>query len=304
MREIVLAPRLPRRQLPLDRAARAGDAAADQRLQPAGDQRDRAATSGTTSRRSRTRTCRRSARSRCTTRSPASRRPTTMPAGGRGYTRPPSLISLWSTAPFLLNNSVGAVRRRARRSTRACASFDDSIEQMLWPEKRERDSVLGAKVPGTIDRTTERSHVTDPERLRPGSAAAAAGHAASLAARGSSATATTSSLGPIPQGMPVEPAVQPGAARRERRPRRQGCSTSQDRRRSWSSSSSTLASAPAGASDEELRAALRQPGRADAGAEQVPRLRRQPRPLLRHRRVQPAGRPQRRREGVRHASPS
>ena len=30
-----------------------------------------------------------------------------MPAGGRGYTRPASLISLWSTAPFLLNNSVG-----------------------------------------------------------------------------------------------------------------------------------------------------------------------------------------------------
>src|SRR2546421_8809043 len=29
-----------------------------------------------------------------------------MPAGGRGYTRPASLISLWSTAPFLLNNSV------------------------------------------------------------------------------------------------------------------------------------------------------------------------------------------------------
>ena len=30
-----------------------------------------------------------------------------MPAGGRGYTRVPSLVSLWSTAPFLLNNSVG-----------------------------------------------------------------------------------------------------------------------------------------------------------------------------------------------------
>ena len=30
-----------------------------------------------------------------------------MPAGGRGYTRVPTLISLWSTAPFLLNNSVG-----------------------------------------------------------------------------------------------------------------------------------------------------------------------------------------------------
>ncbi len=25
-----------------------------------------------------------------------------MPAGGRGYTRPPSLISLWSIAPFLI----------------------------------------------------------------------------------------------------------------------------------------------------------------------------------------------------------
>src|SRR6476646_7351561 len=29
-----------------------------------------------------------------------------LPAGGRGYTRVPSLTSLWSTAPFLLNNSV------------------------------------------------------------------------------------------------------------------------------------------------------------------------------------------------------
>ena len=33
--------------------------------------------------------------------------PYQMPAGGRGYTRVPSLISLWSTAPFLLNNTVG-----------------------------------------------------------------------------------------------------------------------------------------------------------------------------------------------------
>ena len=33
--------------------------------------------------------------------------PYQMPAGGRGYTRPPSLVSVWSTAPFLLNNSVG-----------------------------------------------------------------------------------------------------------------------------------------------------------------------------------------------------
>src|SRR5260370_34301883 len=30
-----------------------------------------------------------------------------LPAGGRWYTRPPSLISLWSTAPFILKHSVG-----------------------------------------------------------------------------------------------------------------------------------------------------------------------------------------------------
>lgn len=34
-------------------------------------------------------------------------RPLIPPGGGRGYTRPASLASLWSTAPFLQNNSVG-----------------------------------------------------------------------------------------------------------------------------------------------------------------------------------------------------
>jgi hypothetical protein len=82
----------------------------------------------------------------------------TMPAGGRGYTRPPSLVSLWSTAPFLLNNSVGpfevdpSVEGRMR-------SFQASIAQMLWPEQREKDSKLGAKIPGVIDRTTTASFI-------------------------------------------------------------------------------------------------------------------------------------------------
>jgi hypothetical protein len=94
-----------------------------------------------------------------------------MPAGGRGYTRPPSLVSLWSTAPFLLNNTVGpfvvdpSVEGRMR-------SFNMSIEQMLWPEKRAVDSELGNKVPGVIDRTTTRSYVRIsrgylPELLQP-----------------------------------------------------------------------------------------------------------------------------------------
>jgi hypothetical protein len=38
-------------------------------------------------------------------------------------------------------------------------SFEESIEQLLWPERRERDSVLGDRIPGTIDRTTTRSYV-------------------------------------------------------------------------------------------------------------------------------------------------
>jgi hypothetical protein len=84
-----------------------------------------------------------------------------MPAGGRGYTRPASLISVWSTAPFLQNNSVGNFNPSPSVSARM-QSFQDSIEKMLWPEKREKDSVLGDKVPGVIDRTTTRSYLSIP----------------------------------------------------------------------------------------------------------------------------------------------
>ena len=87
----------------------------------------------------------------------------TMPAGGRGYTRPPSLISLWSTAPFLLNNSVGEFQASPSVEARM-KSFQSSIEQMLWPEKRDKDTVLGDKIPGRIDRTTQQSYL----RVAPG----------------------------------------------------------------------------------------------------------------------------------------
>jgi hypothetical protein len=81
-----------------------------------------------------------------------------MPAGGRGYTRPPSLVSLWSTAPFLLNNSVGEFNTDPSVQGRL-TSFQSSIEQLLWPEKREKDELLGDKIPGKIDRTTEPSYL-------------------------------------------------------------------------------------------------------------------------------------------------
>lgn len=58
-----------------------------------------------------------------------------MPAGGRGYTRPASLISLWSSAPFLLNNALGPFHYEGTVEARM-ASFDESIERLLWPEKR------------------------------------------------------------------------------------------------------------------------------------------------------------------------
>ena len=80
--------------------------------------------------------------------------------------------------------------------------FDASIEQMLWPEKRERDSVLGDKVPGTIDRTTERSDVTVPTGYVPEALQPLQGTLHRwlpwLVGGGGDIV-----LGPIPKGMPV-----------------------------------------------------------------------------------------------------
>jgi hypothetical protein len=90
----------------------------------------------------------------------------TLPAGGRGYTRPPSLISVWSTAPFLLNNSVGTFDPSPSVQARMRV-FQDSIEKMLWPEKRDRDTLIPDKVPGVIDRTTETSYITIPAGFLP-----------------------------------------------------------------------------------------------------------------------------------------
>jgi hypothetical protein len=89
-----------------------------------------------------------------------------MPGGGRGFTRPPSLISVWSTAPFLLNNSVGKFNSSPSVAARM-DSFQDSIGKMLWPERRDEDSVLGEKVPGKMDRTTVKSYLRVPAGYLP-----------------------------------------------------------------------------------------------------------------------------------------
>ena len=89
-----------------------------------------------------------------------------MPAGGRGYTRVPSLISLWSTAPYLLNNTVGTYEQDPSVEARM-RTFDDGIRKMLWPDTRVRDSELGDKVPGLIDRTTAQSYLMIPRGFQP-----------------------------------------------------------------------------------------------------------------------------------------
>jgi hypothetical protein len=93
-------------------------------------------------------------------------RPYEMPAGGRGYTRPASLVSVWSTAPFLLNNSLGKFEASPSVEARM-RSFRDSVEKLLWPEKRDRDAVLGDKVPGVIDRTDALSFIRVPAGYLP-----------------------------------------------------------------------------------------------------------------------------------------
>jgi hypothetical protein len=107
---------------------------------------------------------------------------------GRGYLRPPSLISLWSTAPFLSNNSVGheedasysssyrapapqGVGNNDYSGAERCPAandddsylpcvanrmkvFDRSIRQMLNPSTRRMDKHTQIPVPGYIYRTT------------------------------------------------------------------------------------------------------------------------------------------------------
>jgi hypothetical protein len=125
-----------------------------------------------------------------------------MPAGGRGYTRPPSLISLWSTAPYLLNNTVGkfdpspSVEARMR-------SFQIGIEQMLWPEKRDKDAVFHDKIPGSIDRTTATSWLSVPVGYLP-EAFATFRTPLSRLLPGIFTSEGSVKIGPIPKDTPVD----------------------------------------------------------------------------------------------------
>jgi hypothetical protein len=128
-----------------------------------------------------------------------------LPGGGRGFTRPASLVSLWSTAPFLQNNSVGPFDESPSVEARMRV-FQASIEQMLWPERREKDKLFrdlgieGAGV-GIIQRTQEDSHIRVPRGYIP------AGLRPLLAITRGLAPALFRDgevfIGPIPKGTPV-----------------------------------------------------------------------------------------------------
>jgi hypothetical protein len=58
-----------------------------------------------------------------------------------GYYRTPSLVSLWSSAPFFHNNMLGKFTGNPSVAGRMDA-FNDAVEKLLWPEKRlGKDSI-------------------------------------------------------------------------------------------------------------------------------------------------------------------
>jgi hypothetical protein len=125
-------------------------------------------------------------------------------AGGRGYIRPASLVSLWSTAPFLQNNTVGPFEWNPSVETRM-RSFQQSIEQMLWPERRPKDPMFANQTGpgvGVIDRITENSYLEIPEPYISPPIRPLIGFARRffpfIGGEGGSVR-----LGPFPKGMPI-----------------------------------------------------------------------------------------------------
>jgi len=63
----------------------------------------------------------------------------TAPAGGRGYYRPPSLVGLWATAPYLHNNSVGLFNNDPSVRGRMEA-FADGIRRLLVAGRTDEEA--------------------------------------------------------------------------------------------------------------------------------------------------------------------
>ena len=91
--------------------------------------------------------------------------------GGPGFYRPASLVSIWSTAPYLHNNSLGLFNNDPSLKGRLEA-FDDAIHKLLDPERRLQSSSFApagqlARDGGLVWRTTEDSWLELPGRSVP-----------------------------------------------------------------------------------------------------------------------------------------
>ncbi|HEY6140884.1 MAG TPA: hypothetical protein VI670_24275 [Thermoanaerobaculia bacterium] len=108
--------------------------------------------------------------------------PWTVPSGGRGYYRPPSLVSVWCCAPLLHNNALGKHVHAVDVDSRMEA-FNDAIETMMWPEKRDGEA--------SIWRTTAESWITVPGSYVP-----------SILSKNKDENGNIR-IGPIPKGTPI-----------------------------------------------------------------------------------------------------
>lgn len=101
------------------------------------------------------------------------------PSGGPGYYRPASLISVWATAPYLHNNTLGLYNADPSVAGRLRA-FDDGIGKLLWNSRRADATgphpgdlrtiarPLAGKDRGFIYRTTQASSIAfAPGFIRP-----------------------------------------------------------------------------------------------------------------------------------------
>jgi hypothetical protein len=72
--------------------------------------------------------------------------------GAKAYYRTPTLVSIWATAPYLHNNSVGLFNADPSVAGRM-AAYEDGMTKLLWPERR-----LGTR---SVKVTTEDSSLPD-----------------------------------------------------------------------------------------------------------------------------------------------
>ncbi|GHC93652.1 hypothetical protein GCM10007320_44830 [Pseudorhodoferax aquiterrae] len=77
------------------------------------------------------------------------------PEGGPGYYRPASLVSLWATAPYLHNNTLGRFNAFGKEDPKAAVEKKEGGEQEKTPEKRipsnDPDPSVAARLAGFDD---------------------------------------------------------------------------------------------------------------------------------------------------------